>query len=257
MIDLGQFAGFARHVRNPIPAYLDWARLRKSPYRVQTHDGFDLRLRCNGGDRYAFYENLIRRDYLSGGQELGLGDTVIDIGANIGCFTVLASRAVGPVGRVVAAEPDPATYPFLEENVGRNSPSGHVALRRVAVGGHSGTARLISSATALFSSIYQRVDSRQVDGDVVEVELVTIDQLMDGAGIDRCRLLKLDCEGAEYEILETMTPEVAGRIDQVTMEVHQVEGRSFPELTGHLQRLGYAVVSHSDRPLYARRKDGP
>ena len=85
---------------------------------------------------------------------------------------------------------------------------------------------------------------------------MTLAQLLDGAGVDRCDLLKLDCEGAEYEILETMGPEVAGRIDQITMEVHRIEGRSIPQLVGHLRRLGFAVASHGEGPLYARRRGG-
>ena len=128
-------------------------------------------------------------------------------------------------------------------------------LRKVAVGGRSGTAELRSSENALFSSIYDQVDSRKVTGTAVKVDLITLQQLMDEAGVDRCDLLKVDCEGAEHEIFETMTAQVAGRIDQITMEVHRIGDHSIPQLIGHLTRLGYMVVPHSDKPLYARRHD--
>lgn len=255
MISLKTLVGFLVHVRNPLPAFLDRVGLRKTPYHLRTRDGLDMVLRCNGGDRFAFYENLIRKYYLRKGQILNPGDTVIDIGANIGCFSVLAARIVGSGGCVLSVEPDPATYRLLEDNVQRNFPNDHVLLRQVAVGGHSGTTKLISADNPSFSSIYDHVDKRTNVGTTANVEVVTTKQLMDEAGIERCKLLKVNCEGAEYEIFETMTREISSRIEQISMEVHDIDNHSKSDLMKNLSRLGYRILSERTRALYARHEN--
>ena len=52
---------------------------------------------------------MLRHDYLSSGQTIAPGSTVIDVGANIGCFTMVAAKLVGPTGRVFALEPEEST----------------------------------------------------------------------------------------------------------------------------------------------------
>ena len=73
--------------------------------------------------------------------QLKPGDTFIDVGANFGYYTVLASKLVGPTGRVIAFEPDPRSFQLLERNVARNGCT-NVVLEQKALADKPGTLTL-------------------------------------------------------------------------------------------------------------------
>ena len=87
--------------------------MQAEPYTVRFWNGMEIAMRPQRGDLTAFRETWLQHDYLGPGQRLSAGDTVIDVGANIGCFTLFASRRVGPTGLVVSLEPDSDTFTSL------------------------------------------------------------------------------------------------------------------------------------------------
>ena len=70
------------------------------------------------------------------------------------------------------------------------------------------------------ASIFAQTDTQR---DQIKVTCLTLGQVMDENGINKCDLLKMDCEGAEYDILYNCPPEYLQRIDQIAMEVHRGE----------------------------------
>jgi FkbM family methyltransferase len=245
------FAG----VTNPLPAVLDRLGLRQRPYVLKLRDGTAVELRPRAGDLFGFYEIMLRRDYLASGQRVEEGATVIDVGANVGCFSLLAARLVGPAGRVFAIEPDPATYRQLLRNIELNALQ-NVTPLRLAVGGERGKVTLHSPPNALFSSVFSSVNGHEVQGIDREVEMTTLQAITDEHRIRRCDFLKLDCEGAEHDIIAKMSATTAERIAQITMEVHKIPGRDGQTLHSNLERLGYRRVSSSGLAAYARATDG-
>lgn len=242
--------------RNPLPLLLDYAGIKRRPYRVTSRSGVIFELRPKIGDRFGFYEVAIREDYFAARQLIEPGDTVIDVGANIGCFALLASRRVGPTGRVVALEPEARTFEQLQRNIALNHATNVTALR-LAIGGRCGEVTLhISPESALFSSIYGHGDVGRADGRTQTVPMITLEELFNRHSIAHCRYLKLDCEGAEHDIVASMTSEVAGRIAGITMELHKVEGKDPAMIGQKLQDLGYVRVSAGGLPCYQRRAEG-
>ena len=127
------------------------------------------------------------------------GDTVIDIGANIGYYTLIFARLVGDRGRVVAFEPDPDNFDLLARNVAANGYE-NVTLVRGAVAARAGMLRLYRSATN--DGDHRTYDVR--DGRTsVEVEAVRLDEYWtaDRGTVD---LIKMDIQGAEGAALEGM-----------------------------------------------------
>jgi FkbM family methyltransferase len=210
-----------------------------------------MELRPRVGDLFGFYEIILRKDYFSAGQVLRPGDTVIDVGANIGCFAILAAQMVGPSGRVFAIEPDASTFEQLVRNVHINEITNIVPLK-MAVGATRGSTQLHSASNRLFSSIYSSVNSQPIKGIDQEVEVTTIAQLMIEHNIASCEYLKLDCEGAEHDIVQTLTPEIAGRILQITLELHKVPGHDGAVLGRRLSDLGFGRMGTSTLPFYRR-----
>lgn len=119
------------------------------------------------------------------------GDTVVDIGANIGYFTAHLARLVGAGGCVHAFEPDPANFALLAENMRANNLS-PVQLHQAALGAQAGKATLhISEYNGGMHRLYESVCCT---GPGLDVAVQTLDQLLAGSRID---LIKIDIEGYE------------------------------------------------------------
>ena len=116
------------------------------------------------------------------------GETFLDVGANVGYYTVKALRAGA---RVVAVEPDPSNYELLR----LNAPEANAV--NVALGSADGTASLYLNRDSSLSSMVPRPGTRRMD-----VKLMTIDSLTQVEGVDRFDWVKIDAEFHEKEILE-------------------------------------------------------
>lgn len=249
--EVSKAIALCRGVSNPIPAMLDRMGWQKKPYTLNLRNGLLMELRPSTGDLFGFYEIMLRKDYLAHGQKLSPGATVIDIGANIGCFTLLASKLVGESGRVFAIEPEATTYRQLVSNIQLNRARNVTALK-IAVGGTKGTITLHADTNRLFSSIYSSVNGHEVQGDDQQVDMTTLEALMTSNRIEHCDYLKLDCEGAEHDIVRSMPPATARRIAQITMEVHKVPGANGESLRMALEQLGFSRIGASTLPFYVQ-----
>jgi FkbM family methyltransferase len=175
---------------------LNHSRLWRRSVRI----GSD-RLRANSLDRWVYLWRWRLRGsrsaearFLTG--QLRPGMHVVDIGANLGAYSTLFARAVGPRGRVTAFEPDPRLFQALQENVRANGLA-QIQPHRLALGARAGVARL--NAHPLNSG-----DNRIARGPAtgaVEVAMTTLDDFLQGAPVD---LVKCDVQGMEPEVLRGM-----------------------------------------------------
>lgn len=120
------------------------------------------------------------------------GDAVIDVGANIGLYSLLAASRTG-AGRVIALEPHPVAANRLRENVTLNGLQ-NIDVRCEAAGPESGVARL----TANLDTINHIVEDA-VTTDSISVPVVTLDDLANPG--DQVALVKVDAEGFEAAVL--------------------------------------------------------
>lgn len=133
------------------------------------------------------------------------GQTVYDVGANIGFFTMLCSRLVGPEGRVYAFEPIPENLATLRHNVVLNGLS-NVTIVEQALSSSTGTAEMFVSPWSAFHSLNVEGASKQAnhgpEAGQIEVQTVTLDEFVEREGVRAPDLLKVDVEGAELIVLE-------------------------------------------------------
>lgn len=142
------------------------------------------------------------------------GDTVVDVGAAFGFYTIMASKKVGQQGKVVAIEPQPDNFEMLNRNVNLNKLANIITLN-YAVSSKRGTLRLYSS----YSTIPERAG--QSLQDYIEVSADTLDNLLRELDIDEVNWIKVDVEGAELEVLKGAIGILSKSVDiAVLVEVH-------------------------------------
>ena len=142
-------------------------------------------------------------------KSLSPGDVFLDVGANIGFFSVLAATCVGPKGKVIAFEPHPAARDVLKQAVAANGVSTIVEVIDAAAGAASGTVPLFLSEDSVLSTVDpSRAPSREhfAFSDSIDVPLVALDSWL-GQRPDlrgRLRAIKIDVEGTEADVLHGM-----------------------------------------------------
>jgi FkbM family methyltransferase len=177
------------------------------------------------------------------------GDVVIDGGANIGLFTLLAAAGVGSQGRVIACEPSPTTMRLLRENVDRNG-FDWVELREVALASEPGRLSLrIFTPGSGFSSF---APADTINGVEVEVEVATLDDVA-SAVLERLKLVKLDVEGAELRALRGATQVLHRARPDFILELEpehlERQGGSITEVQELFDDAGYIGYSICDGGL--------
>jgi FkbM family methyltransferase len=202
---LRRFEGPAKRVPGVLWLYAAlYRRLRPSGLvRVEVPGGH---LWVDAADEGVGRALLARGSYESAESELFArlvkpGMTVVDVGANVGYYTVLASRLVGPAGRVLAFEPEPRSHALLARNVAENG-CANVRLFAVALSERGGEAVLFADRENLGTPSLVRAN---VDGDAaaaVTVATATLDEtLAEALGEAPVDLLKIDVQGAEKLVL--------------------------------------------------------
>jgi FkbM family methyltransferase len=149
------------------------------------------------------------------------GDVVLDIGANIGYYALMAARLVGPRGKVYAIEPVPHNMKLLEDSIRLNN-CGNIETFRLAMGQSDGIAKLYLSDHPNWSSFYR---PRKVTGQI-DIQINSVDSFLQGKRPPD--VIRMDVEGYEYEILMGMSDLLAsGRPLRLFIEFHpDIMGRS-------------------------------
>jgi FkbM family methyltransferase len=136
------------------------------------------------------------------------GDVFVDVGANIGFFSVLAARVVTATGAVVAFEPHPGARSGMVQAVKENGLSDIVQIVPAAAGASSGSTRLfLSQDTVLSTTDPSRSPAREFSFDrAIDVEQVTVDDWFRGRPelVKRIGAVKIDVEGTEADVIEGM-----------------------------------------------------
>jgi len=175
----------------------------------------------------------------------GQGD-VIDIGANIGIFSVLMARAVGN-RKVLSIEPTPAVARRLQHNISANGVAANVIVEQCAVGATTGT---VTMNTVAGMEEYSRVGAMVLPDTVgraavaVTVPIHTLDELIARHGL-KPTLIKMDIEGSEMRALSGATVALEKHRPTIVAEVDDrmlaSAGSSAAEFLGLLRGRGYTV----------------
>ena len=160
----------------------------------------------------------MRQSYLPAGWDWPKDATVVDIGANVGVFTVWAARRLR-ASRVVAIEPSARAVRALMANLDRNGVTGASVLQ-VAAGRAAGEATLRRRGSGAMNTLFERDLYGSHFEPAEEVRVITLDGLFTMLAIDRCDLLKIDAEGSEYDILLGARDDTLAKVRHIVIEYH-------------------------------------
>ncbi len=155
--------------------------------------------------------------------DVSFGDVVFDIGANLGAYTLLFGQWVGPGGRVYSFEPAPEARLGLEQHVVMNGLSERVVVRAEAMSGTEGSAAFLSSGTSGANRLMSASS-----GEGRPVRTTTVDAVCASLGV-RPRLIKIDVEGAELDVLRGARRTIAAARHGMRLYVEMHPGL-WPEL---------------------------
>lgn len=188
--------------------------------------------------------DVIREIWGENVYRVALGDmwgTVVDVGANIGAFSVFA--ALHGASRVIAVEPEPDNAVVLGSNIADYPQITH---RGVATWSEDGEVQMQPSQGG----------TRVTVGGSLVVPAMTLAELFAADGIQECSVLKMDIEGSEYPVLEATPSNLLARIHYLTMEFHNTDAATFGALVAKLT-LTHAVQTLGSYErggyIYARR----
>lgn len=166
------------------------------------------------------------------------GDIVVDVGAHIGKYTIIASKMVGSKGKVIAIEAHPVNYDILKKNIVINRLNNVVALN-YAVHSKETMVKLYEPGQEEGFTIYNTIMSERTSRNqkYIEVKANTLDSLLLLNGINQVNWIKIDVEGAEYEVLKGSTNILSSSKDiSLLIEIHNLgaTNKNFNDAIIHL-----------------------
>ena len=211
-----------------------YAGFRDAPGTYILRNGIRISTR-EGAESENIAVTFVKKEY----GEVKDGSVVIDIGASIGDFSLLAALT-SRNSRVYAFEPMPSTFRTLVENIRMNNADRLISPFMKAVAGRTDSRVLFQGPTSLGHSLYSQAWSKGASGGV-PTECISLKDVFDDNGIDCCDLLKIDCEGAEYEILYNTPAEYLRRVKEIRLEYHHIH----PGEENTIERLVEYLRAHS------------
>lgn len=196
----------------------------KLPFIDVRMNDIELRLSDVEGSKSIvdFADELYQDIYELEEMDLQSGDVFIDVGANIGFVSLYVAKKYTDA-KVFGFEPAPGTFDAFEKNIAMNDIENVTAVNKAVNGDGRDLELLIMPGDSGASNAFgtkEVVDrfKKDMGATVVTVSAITIDQVFEEYGISKCKVLKLDCEGAEYEVLRNT--DVLEKIDHIVMELH-------------------------------------
>jgi FkbM family methyltransferase len=169
---------------------------------------------------------------------------IVDIGAHYGYFSVFAKKNTDKGSTILAIEPNKSNFEHLEQNI-RDCNIHNIKSFNYAIGGKSGLSRLYEGHSTNHSILENYTLLKQIR-DFKEVEVKTLEEFIIENTLEKIDFLKMDCEGAEYSILENTPSYIYDRITTISMEFHDLKDTNYTgeSLCRILVKNGFEIVKY-------------
>ncbi len=164
------------------------------------------------------------QEYLDDEFNIENNDVVLDIGGHIGLFALFASQFCKK-GKIFCFEPIKENYDILLENLELNAIKNIIPFNLAVYDDSKKVKMYLNEDDAGHSVVLPSSKSIQADS-------TSLKKIFDDNKIDLCNFAKIDCEGSEYSIIDTLPPEYLKRINKMAIEYHFADSK--PELAKNL-----------------------
>ena len=244
------------HNRQFVRNHARWDAIRGTPQSLVRSLGGGVRMKLYGDSRLCemlYFDQFEpeTRSFLDA--YLRPGDVFLDIGANVGLYTIAAARIVGNAGQVHAFEPCSQTFSRLEENVRLNGLRG-VSCHRLALSDTNAEAQLSLAKDGFDAWNSLGTPYMGEPGGQETVQTVTLDSFIAERGLEgRVTAIKIDVEGWENQVLAgaeklLSAASAPALCVEFTEEAAQLAGSSCAALYQTLVRLGFQMFTVGDTP---------
>jgi FkbM family methyltransferase len=188
------------------------------------------------------------KSYTPKGFEINSKDVVFDIGGHIGSFSIYASSKAKN-GNVFAFEPLITNHKKFTRNIKLNNIK-NIILENKGIASTNGkrTFYTFTSKNSGTSSLYDGPNTKKIT-----ITTTTIKEVIKKNNIKKINFMKIDCEGAEYEILFNMPKNILSKIDKIAMEYHDIENHNHKELLTFFKKNGFITRKYASF-IYAYKK---
>ena len=223
---------------------LVYFKLTKKDYVIfETRSGLKIKIRVNSTDLMALTHVWMIQEYSGDDFPISNDDVIIDVGAHIGLFALFASQFCKN-GKIFCYEPIKENYKILIENIEMNQIQ-NIFPNNLAVTKETSRVKIFLNDDQSGHSMFIQ------NKNFVEVDSKSLSDIFIDNGIKECDFLKLDCEGAEYEIIDSLPIEYFNKIENIVIEYHLADSK--PELGKNLikkiQDAGFKIKTrehHND-----------
>jgi FkbM family methyltransferase len=261
---IGLFSGMLRvyGFRTAFLRLMDYFGLLKpETYRIRLRNGLELKCEGRTRDFQMLDEVFVKRIYESVLGFVRPGDVVVDVGANIGLFSLAAALKGATVH---SYEPLPRNYQILCDNVSLNRCGDKIVLHDVAISYEKGFMDLyVTEADTAGATGYPAVHPEYYENGrmrdsvrKVSVACTTLAEVLQD-NIDTCDVLKVDCEGAEYAILEHASAATLRPIVRMIVEYHHYPGKNISHIAEKLRLNGFQITLMPEISLLLASRDHP
>jgi FkbM family methyltransferase len=176
---------------------------------------------------------------------------IIDIGAHFGYFSIFANKNTAPDSLTIAIEPGVSNFNRLVNNIQDNALTNIKSLN-YAISGKSGPVKLHLGRSLNHSIVENYQLNQNQNNDFELIEAKTLEEIVIENKLEKVDFIKMNCEGAEYSILENTPAYIYDRITTISMEFHDLKDKNS---TGeHLIRIliknGFKIVKYKFEKTY-------
>lgn len=206
--------------------------IKKDSVILETKNDLKMQIRTNSTDLMQLGTVWFTDDYRMPGFEIKDDDVVIDIGAHVGLFSLFASEYCKK-GKIYSFEPIKENYDVLVNNIDLNEIKNIIPLN-LAVSKKNELVKIYLDSDESAHSIFSQGDR------YVEVNSTTLEKIFVKYEIEKCNIIKMDCEGAEYEIIDSIPDKYFSKINKMIIEYHFASEK--PELYQNLLKKLNAML---------------
>jgi len=236
MNKIGFFIESCKLIKNwySIP-FVYYRIIKKKYFTINLRNNLKCKIRIESTDLQAFANVWLNREYEEIGFFIESDELVIDIGAHIGLFTIYASQFCKN-GKIISCEPIKENFELLKENLSMNNLS-NIVLYNNAITDKNDKIKIYLNDDYAANSIYGNGENYE------EISTLSLSKIID-QNMNEKICLKLDCEGAEYKIINNTPDKYFEKISKICLEYHIIndDKSQLKKLQKRLNELNYELV---------------